>query len=88
MKLATFTHDGATRIGVVVDDSIVDLAAAAPELPRDMTAFIVAGARAAERAMGAGKNSTNRIARLHRGGGAGSRARDGRGQEFHQPDCA
>ena len=62
MKLATFTHGGATRIGVVVDDSIVDLAAAAPELPRDMTAFIVAGARAAERAMGVGKNSTIRIA--------------------------
>lgn len=62
MKLATFTHRGTTRIGVVVDDSIVDLAAAAPELPRDMTAFIVAGPPAAERAMGAGKNSTNRIA--------------------------
>ena len=26
MKLATFTHGGATRIGVVVEDSIVDLA--------------------------------------------------------------
>ena len=62
MKLATFTHGGATRIGVVVEDSIVDLAAAAPELPRDMTAFIVAGARAAERAMAAGKNSVHRIA--------------------------
>jgi 2-keto-4-pentenoate hydratase/2-oxohepta-3-ene-1,7-dioic acid hydratase in catechol pathway len=62
MKLATFTHGGATRIGVVVDDSIVDLAAAAPELPRDMIAFIVAGARVAERAMVAAKDSTRRIA--------------------------
>jgi 2-keto-4-pentenoate hydratase/2-oxohepta-3-ene-1,7-dioic acid hydratase in catechol pathway len=28
MKLATFTHAGGTRIGVVVDDAVVDLAAA------------------------------------------------------------
>jgi len=62
MKIATFTHGGATRIGVVVDDSIVDLAAAAPELPRDMTAFIVAGPQAAERATDAAKNSAHRIA--------------------------
>ena len=43
MKLATFTHDSSTRIGVVEDDSIIDLAAAAPELPRDMQAFLEAG---------------------------------------------
>lgn len=40
MKLATFTHQGATRIGVVRDDGIVDLAAAAPELPREMIGFL------------------------------------------------
>lgn len=40
MKLATFTHQGATRIGVVRDDGIVDLAAAAPELPRDMIGLL------------------------------------------------
>ena len=28
MKLATFTHQGNTRIGVVVDDAVVDLGAA------------------------------------------------------------
>ncbi|HEY4342751.1 MAG TPA: fumarylacetoacetate hydrolase family protein [Parvibaculum sp.] len=40
MKLATFTHQGATRIGVVRDDGIVDLAATAPELPRDMIGLL------------------------------------------------
>ena len=62
MKLATFTHGGTTRVGVVVEDSIVDLAAAASELPREMTAFLVAGPRALDRAAGAAKNSANRIA--------------------------
>jgi 2-keto-4-pentenoate hydratase/2-oxohepta-3-ene-1,7-dioic acid hydratase in catechol pathway len=62
MKLATFTHSGATRIGVVVEDSIVDLAAAASDLPREMVAFLAAGPRALERAAAAAKNSTNRIA--------------------------
>jgi len=43
MKLATFTHDDTTRVGVVVDTDVIDLAAAAPELPREMTAFLRAG---------------------------------------------
>ncbi|HEV3115389.1 MAG TPA: fumarylacetoacetate hydrolase family protein [Candidatus Binataceae bacterium] len=50
MKIATFTHAASTRIGIVTGDSIVDLAAAAPELPRDMIAFLAAGAPAMERA--------------------------------------
>ena len=62
MKLATFTHGGATRIGVVVEDSIVDLAAATTELPREMIAFLIAGPRAIDRAAGAAKNSAHRIA--------------------------
>jgi 2-keto-4-pentenoate hydratase/2-oxohepta-3-ene-1,7-dioic acid hydratase in catechol pathway len=62
MKLATFTHGGLTRIGVVAGDSIVDLAAAAPELPREMTAFLIAGRAAAEKAASAAKNSAHRIA--------------------------
>jgi 2-keto-4-pentenoate hydratase/2-oxohepta-3-ene-1,7-dioic acid hydratase in catechol pathway len=49
MKLARFTHNNATRIGVVVDDSIVDLGAI-PELPRDMIGFLSAGKDALERA--------------------------------------
>jgi 2-keto-4-pentenoate hydratase/2-oxohepta-3-ene-1,7-dioic acid hydratase in catechol pathway len=39
-----------TRIGVVVGDEVVDLAAAAPEMPRSMELFLEAGAPAMERA--------------------------------------
>ena len=42
MRLATFTHNNATRIGVVTDQSIIDLATV-PDLPRNMTAFLAAG---------------------------------------------
>ena len=45
MRLATFTESGVTRLGVVLDDGLVDLAAAAPELPREMTALLAAGER-------------------------------------------
>ncbi len=62
MKLATFTHGGNTRIGVVADDSMVDLSAAAPELPREMVAFLEAGAGALERARKAASGAGNRIA--------------------------
>ncbi|MDP6977633.1 MAG: fumarylacetoacetate hydrolase family protein [Myxococcota bacterium] len=50
MKLATFTSAQSTRIGVVVDDQIVDLVAVAPELPRDMVAFLEAGSAALDAA--------------------------------------
>lgn len=43
MKLPTFTHQGDTRIGVVDGTTIIDLAAAAPELPTEMAAFLGAG---------------------------------------------
>ena len=43
MKLATFTQANATRVGVVEDDEIVDLGAAAPELPGEMSALLAAG---------------------------------------------
>lgn len=46
MKLATFTHQGRTRIGVVENQGIIDLSAAAPGLPVDMRAFLEAGAPA------------------------------------------
>jgi len=46
MRIATFTHDGRTRLGTVEADEIVDLAAARPELPRDMQAFLEAGPQA------------------------------------------
>ncbi len=61
MKLATFSHGGGTRIGVVVDEAIVDLSAAEPALPRDMIAFITQGAAALERAASAAKKSGHRI---------------------------
>ena len=33
MKLATFTYEGRTRIGLADESEIVDLAAAVPDLP-------------------------------------------------------
>ena len=45
MKLATFTHEGWTRIGLVDESEIVDLAAAVPNLPQEMCAFLRAGRR-------------------------------------------
>jgi 2-keto-4-pentenoate hydratase/2-oxohepta-3-ene-1,7-dioic acid hydratase in catechol pathway len=62
MKLVTFSHGGATRIGLVVDDNVVDLSAAAPELPREMAAFLGEGKAAMERARKAAGQSGNRIA--------------------------
>jgi 2-keto-4-pentenoate hydratase/2-oxohepta-3-ene-1,7-dioic acid hydratase in catechol pathway len=50
MKLATFTHDGRTRIGIAGDDGVVDLSEAAPELPREMQALLEAGPSALQAA--------------------------------------
>jgi len=61
MKLVTFTQAGATRIGVAVGDEIVDLAVAAPELPREMVAFLAAGAAALEAARRAAGSTRGRI---------------------------
>jgi 2-keto-4-pentenoate hydratase/2-oxohepta-3-ene-1,7-dioic acid hydratase in catechol pathway len=61
MKLATFTHSGFTRIGVVEGDEIVDLAEAAPELPREMTALFAAGPAALDRAARAAAAMRTRI---------------------------
>ena len=52
MKLATFTNGGRTRIGVVEGD-VVDLSAAEPNLPTEMTAFLAAGDAALEAARSA-----------------------------------
>jgi 2-keto-4-pentenoate hydratase/2-oxohepta-3-ene-1,7-dioic acid hydratase in catechol pathway len=43
MKLATFTDDKGTRIGVIEGSEVVDVTAAAPELAKDMTAFLALG---------------------------------------------
>jgi 2-keto-4-pentenoate hydratase/2-oxohepta-3-ene-1,7-dioic acid hydratase in catechol pathway len=53
MKLATFSHAGSTRVGVVIGDSIIDLSSAAPELPTEMTAFLASGDAALESARNA-----------------------------------
>ena len=62
MKLCTFHHGDATRIGVVTDDGVVDLAAAAPELPNEMTALLTAGPAALRRAASAASNAKSRLA--------------------------
>lgn len=48
MKLLTFTHSGRTRVGVLREDSVVDLAEAAPALPRTMLELLEAGDDALE----------------------------------------
>ena len=62
MKLVTFTQSGATRIGVMDGDNVVDLSAAAPDLPTEMCAFLAAGADALAGARQAAEKSTARIA--------------------------
>jgi 2-keto-4-pentenoate hydratase/2-oxohepta-3-ene-1,7-dioic acid hydratase in catechol pathway len=62
MKLATFTHDGSTRIGVVEGDEIVDLSVAAPDLPTEMVAFLEAGKPALASAAAAAGSAKGRLA--------------------------
>jgi len=61
MKLCTFEQAGATRVGIVVNDEIVDLSLAAPELPREMTALLAAGPAAREAATSAASRAKSRI---------------------------
>ena len=51
MKLATFTDGDGARIGIVVGELVIDLSAAAPDLPTEMTAFLAAGEAAMARAL-------------------------------------
>jgi 2-keto-4-pentenoate hydratase/2-oxohepta-3-ene-1,7-dioic acid hydratase in catechol pathway len=50
MKLVTFTHQEKTRIGIVSDNSIIDLSVDAPNLPDNMLDFLKAGDIAMEQA--------------------------------------
>jgi 2-keto-4-pentenoate hydratase/2-oxohepta-3-ene-1,7-dioic acid hydratase in catechol pathway len=43
MKLATFTRDGLTAVGKVLDDQIVDISVACPDLPKDMRGILTVG---------------------------------------------
>jgi 2-keto-4-pentenoate hydratase/2-oxohepta-3-ene-1,7-dioic acid hydratase in catechol pathway len=61
MRIATFTESGRTRLGLVHGEEIVDLAAAAPDLPGEMTAFLAAGAPARARAATALAQATRRL---------------------------
>src|SRR5688572_22198471 len=62
MKLCTFEHAGATRIGVVLDEEVVDLTAAAPDLPREMSALLEAGEPALRAARDAAARAKGRLA--------------------------
>jgi 2-keto-4-pentenoate hydratase/2-oxohepta-3-ene-1,7-dioic acid hydratase in catechol pathway len=57
MRLAHFSHDGRSRLGVVVDDQVNDLAASAPDLPTDPIAFLTAGQPALDAAGSATESS-------------------------------
>jgi 2-keto-4-pentenoate hydratase/2-oxohepta-3-ene-1,7-dioic acid hydratase in catechol pathway len=61
MKLVTFSDGGATRLGVAVAEEIVDLAAAAPELPTTMPAFLGAGDAALGAARAAVRDARHRL---------------------------
>lgn len=50
MKLATFSDGRPPRVGVVVDDMVVDICDASPAIPRDMIAFLTAGPSAIDAA--------------------------------------
>ncbi len=67
MKLATFTHKGSTRIGVVRNERIIDLSLTVPGLPTDMTAFLEAGesAIAAVRGSGSGQSAAIPLDEVH-----------------------
>jgi 2-keto-4-pentenoate hydratase/2-oxohepta-3-ene-1,7-dioic acid hydratase in catechol pathway len=60
MKLATFTHSGRTRVGVVAGDEIVDLSAV-PGLPQEMRALLDAGTPALDAARAAAAKATARL---------------------------
>jgi 2-keto-4-pentenoate hydratase/2-oxohepta-3-ene-1,7-dioic acid hydratase in catechol pathway len=62
MKLVTFTQGGSTRIGVLDGNIIVDLSVATPTLPREMCAFLAAGADALAAAKQAGSGASARVA--------------------------
>ncbi len=53
MKLATFSHDDSTRIGVVDGDQVFDLASSDADLPDNMLSLLEAGPGGLERASAA-----------------------------------
>ncbi len=62
MKLVTFTQSSSTRIGILDGNAIIDLSVAAPNLPREMCAFLAAGTEALAAAKQAVGNASARVA--------------------------
>jgi 2-keto-4-pentenoate hydratase/2-oxohepta-3-ene-1,7-dioic acid hydratase in catechol pathway len=62
MKLVTFTHRGATRIGAVVADGVVDFSAHSRDLPGDMLTFLEQGQPALDQARQACASGRGRVA--------------------------
>lgn len=63
MRLVTFVHSAGPRLGVRLGEVLVDLVAADPCLPRDMTAYLAGGEAAAE-AVGAAVGKAPDSARM------------------------
>lgn len=61
MKLATFTDAKGQRLGIVRDDGMIDLNAAAPVLPLDMISFLKAGEDAVNVAREIAKTTSDRL---------------------------
>jgi len=61
MRLLAFDRDGAAFLGVRLGDEVVDLMAAAPDLPRTMIKLLAAGPEALAAAKRAADASTSRI---------------------------
>ena len=62
MKLVTFTHNGATRIGAVEGDAVVDFSANGQGLPQDMLTFLDGGEAAMAAARQACASGKGRLA--------------------------
>jgi 2-keto-4-pentenoate hydratase/2-oxohepta-3-ene-1,7-dioic acid hydratase in catechol pathway len=61
MKLVRFVSNGSTRLGVALDDGVVDLAVAAPELPADMPELLALGEEGMRTAAAAAASASERI---------------------------
>jgi 2-keto-4-pentenoate hydratase/2-oxohepta-3-ene-1,7-dioic acid hydratase in catechol pathway len=61
MRLCSYRDAGSVRVGVVIEDALVDLAEAAPELPRETVGLLAAGDTAMRRAAAAAAAARRRI---------------------------
>ena len=61
MKIVTFTENHRTRLGVLREDGVVDLATHAPQLPHTMISFLRMGPAAMEEARAAADKAASTI---------------------------